>query len=230
MVLNGWAASPHAWDLCEFMRQSAPNGRLPILYSYIDQLDGFPERAFESGGRFIVVGWSMGGSSALRLVCRYPGQIAGLVLVATTPRMMEERETCWKGMSPMRLEALRRGLEITHGQGFFGVSDGRPNPYMEDLPENLERGLRYLRETDLRAELERVFNGCCPFPVHIFQSERDGIVRSSNAEYLRRIFPSAAVTVVAGSEHALPTAIPEMLDMAVESAMQYHEHARKSHS
>lgn len=215
MVLNGWAASPHTWDLCGFMKSPATAGRKPVLYSYTDQLDGLPERDFGCGGRFVLVGWSMGGSMALRLACRYPEQIAGLVLVAATPRMMEERETGWKGMSPMRLDALRRGLELTHGQGFFGIPEGRPNPYMEDSPENLERGLKYLRETDVRAALERTFGGGCGFPVHIFQSERDGIVRSANAEYLGRIFPDAAVTMVPGSEHALPIAIPEQLDRAV---------------
>ena len=216
MVLNGWAASPHAWDLCEFMRQSAPNGRLPSLFSYTDQLDGLPERAFGQGGRFLVVGWSMGGSSALRLACRHPEQIAGLVLVAATPRMMEEKEGGWKGMSPMRLEALRRGLELTHGQGFFGVPEGKPNPYMVDDPENLERGLRYLLETDLRADLERTFATGCTFPVHIFQSESDGIVRSANATYLKRIFPQAAVTMVPGGEHALPIWVPEEISAALK--------------
>ena len=209
MVLNGWAASPHAWDLCGFIRPSA-------VYSYTDQLDGLPERDFGRGGRFLVVGWSMGGSSALRLACRYPDQIAGLVLVAATPRMMEDRETGWKGMSPMRLEALRRGLELTHGQGFFGIPEGKPNPYMEDSPENLEKGLKYLRETDVRDALERTFGEGCGFPVHIFQSEHDGIVRSTNVEYLKQVFPSAAVTLVPGNEHALPTSIPEMLDEAVK--------------
>ena len=214
MVLNGWAASPHAWDLCAFMRTSG--GRNPVLYSYIDQLDGLPERAFEDGGQFLVVGWSMGGNTALRLACRYPDQIAGLVLIAATPRMMEDRETGWRGMSPMRLEALRRGLALTHGQGFFGIPEGRPNPYIEDSPENLERGLKYLRETDVRERLAAAFGGGCAFPVHIFQSEHDGIVRSANAGYLQQIFPKAAVTLIPGGEHALPIAIPEAIDTALK--------------
>lgn len=220
MVLNGWAASPHAWNLCRFTRQPAPDGRLPVLYSYTDQLDGLPERAFATGGRFAVVGWSMGGSSALALACRHPDQIAGLVLVAATPRMMEERETGWKGMSQMRLEALRRGLELTHGQGFFGVPEGKPNPYMEDRPENLERGLRFLLETDLRADLERTFGGGCHFPVHLFQSEADGIVRRSNADYLKRIFPHASLTLLPGGEHALPIWVPDAIDGAVGSIVE----------
>ena len=216
VVLNGWAASPHAWELCSFMKEPSPCGRLPVLYSYVDQLDGCPEQAFERGGKFLVVGWSMGGSSALRLACRYPDQIAGLLLVAATPRMMEEKESGWKGMSPLRLEALRRGLELTHGQGFFGIPEGKPNPYMEDVPENLERGLKYLLETDLRANLERTFGDECGFPVSVFQSEHDGIVRSENAAYLKRIFTHATVTMVSGSEHALPIQIPDVLDEAVK--------------
>ena len=220
MVLNGWAASPRAWDLCAFMREPAPDGQPPALYSYTDQLDGLPERAFEGGGSFVVVGWSMGGSSALRLACRFPLQVAGLVLVAATPRMMEERESGWRGMSPMRLEALRRGLELTQGQGFFGVPEGRPNPYEMDSGENLERGLRYLLETDLRAELGRVFGGGCAFPVRIVQSERDGIVRSENAAWLKEAFPEAEVTMVQGGEHALPAWAPETVDWAVRSALE----------
>ena len=216
MVLNGWAASTHAWDLCGFMRKEPA----PLLYSYVDQLDAKPESAFEAGGRFILVGWSMGGSSALRLACRYPGQVAGLVLVAATPRMMEDRETLWQGMTPRRLEALRKGLELTRGQGFFGIPEGRPNPYMMDAPENLERGLKYLVETDVRDIASRTFADGCAFPVHIFQSERDGIVHSSNAQWLKGIFPSARLTLVDGTEHALPVSIPGLIDDAVGRKMQ----------
>lgn len=219
IVLNGWAASAHAWDLCRFMKAQAPHGRPPSLFSYIDQLDGLPEAAMAEDRRFVLVGWSMGGTSALRLACMQPGKVAGLVLIAATPRMMEDRDTGWKGMSPLRLAALRRGLEITRGQGLFGIPAGRPNPYMEDSPENLERGLKYLRETDLRGDLERIFGGGCGFPVHIMQSERDGIVRSANADYLKKLFPKARVTTVAGGEHALPIWIPGKIDEAVASIM-----------
>ena len=215
IVLNGWAASPHAWDLCAFLRASAPDGRRPALFSYVEQLDGVPERAFAAGGRFVVVGWSMGGSTALHLACRHPSQIAGLLLLAATPRMMEDRASGWKGMTPLRLSALRRGLELTQGQGFFGVPEGRPNPYMIDSPENLERGLDYLLRTDLRAELEGTFAEGAPFPVRAFQSERDGIVNRANADYLKRVFPSAAVDILPGNEHALPVVIPDEIDRTV---------------
>ena len=236
-VLNGWAASPHAWDLCRFMRPRG-SAALPRLFSYVEQLDGEPEKAMEGVESSILVGWSMGGSSALRLAARWPEKIAGLVLIAATPRMMEEKESGWKGMSPRRLEALRYGLVMTKGMGLFGVPEGKPNPYLSDEPANLERGLRYLLDTDIRADLERVFLGGGgeqrvgqqaydskkgarrSLTVHIFQSEHDGIVRAANADYLRQIFPQATVHLVPGSEHALPIFIPEQIDEAVDTCLR----------
>ena len=241
-VLNGWAASPRAWDLCRFTRMH--------LFGYVEQLDGGPEKSIESVERCILVGWPMGGSSALRLAARWPEKIAGLVLIAATPRMMEDKATGWKGMSPRRLEALRYGLVMTRGEGFFGVPEGKPNPYLTDEPANLERGLKYLLETDVRADLERVFadgglkqqsgqqaynnkmcaNGAMPVnktcasrlspPVYIFHSEHDGIVRATNADYLQKVFPQASVTMVPGTEHALPIFIPELIDEAVDSCLR----------
>ena len=210
-VLNGWAASPHAWDLCRFARTR--------LFSYVEQLDGEPEKALADVDRCILVGWSMGGSSALRLAARWPEKIAGLVLVAATPRMMEEKNTGWRGMSPHRLEALRYGLVLTRGARFFGIPEGKPNPYLADEPANLERGLKYLLETDVRAELTAKRQQLTA-PVHIFQSEHDGIVRPENAAWLKTIFPQASVTTVPGTEHALPIFIPESIDEAVDSCIR----------
>ena len=210
-VLNGWAASPHAWDLCRFRRTR--------LFSYVEQLDGEPEKALENVGRCILVGWSMGGSSALRIAVRWPDKIAGLVLVAATPRMMEDKDTGWRGMSPHRLEALRYGLMATRGAGFFGLPEDKPNPYLADEPANLERGLKYLLETDTRANLERAFGGRVAPRVHIFQSEHDGIVRPENVTWLKTVFPQAYVTMVPGTEHALPIFIPEKIDDAVDACL-----------
>ena len=219
IVLNGWAASSHAWDLCGFMKTHTHDGESPLLFSYVDQLDAKPEAVFEKGGRFVLAGWSMGGSSALRIACRYPDQVAGLVLIAATPRMMEDKESGWKGMSPRRLEALRKGLELTQGQGFFGVPDDKPNPYMMDAPDNLERGLKYLLETDIRSEIQNAFGEGCPFPVHIFQCEHDGIVRSSNARWLNEVFRDAHLHLEPGSEHAFTINYPELIDQAISSCI-----------
>ena len=194
------------------------------LFSYTEQLDGLPQAFIDSldpRRPLVLVGWSMGGSMALNLACRQRARVAGLVLLAATPRMMEEPETAWRGMNARRLEALRKGLELTHGEGFFGVPEGCPNPYQMDTTENLERGLRYLLDTDLRADLAQSFpeGTSTSFPVHIFQSEHDGIVRPENASYLKTVFPHAQLTFVPGSEHALPIRIPKEIDHAVDACL-----------
>jgi len=211
-VLNGWAANEHAWDLCAFTRDR--------VFSYVEQLDGLPENAIAGEDDCVLlVGWSMGGSVALRLACRYPDTIAGLVLLAATPRMMADSESGWEGMTPRRLEALSYGLRLTRGAGFFGTPAGVPNPYESDDEANLERGLKYLLDTDLRAELEQTFSGRRHPAVAILQSERDGIVRPSNAVYLSRVFPSAEVTMIPGAEHAISLSSPDLVDLAVRKQL-----------
>lgn len=206
-VLNGWAASPRAWDLCRFRRDR--------IFSYVEQLDGEPERALAAEDGAVLVGWSMGGSSALRLATAFPKKIRGLVLVAATARMMAAPN--WSGMTQRRLAALEAGLRMTHGEGFFGAPEGKPNPYMMDSDENLKRGLKYLEDTDLRIPLiDLLGSGALKCPVWVFQSEKDGIVRPENARFLSAVFPGATVEMVPGSEHALPIEIPEKIDAAME--------------
>ena len=185
------------------------------IFSYVEQLDGEPEAAMRADRDGVVlVGWSMGGSGALRLALEFPEKIKGLVLVAATPRMMKAPN--WAGMSERRLAALELGLKMTHGEGFFGVPKDKPNPYMMDDDANLKRGLDYLKSTDLRVPLiDLMASGRLRCPVKIFQSERDGIVRPENAKFLAAVFPGASVEMIAGSEHALPIFIPERIDVAI---------------
>lgn len=199
-VFNGWAAGPEMWGLCGFRRDRT--------FDYVEQLDGLPEETMDATDAAVLVGFSMGGSSALRLTLRSPEKIRGLVLVSTTPRMMEDpaagRE--WRGMSERRLRALRLGTQMTFRNN--------PSALYEDA--NLDRGLDYLRTTDLRGELLAARTRLASFPVAVFQSERDGIVRPNNAGFLKEIFMQAKVTVVPGNEHALPILIPNLIDEAVK--------------
>lgn len=205
-VLNGWASSPHAWDLCLFPRER--------IFSYVELLDGEAEKVLAREKEFVLVGWSMGGSYALNYAMRFAGKLKGLVLLAATPRMMRARD--WAGMSERRVAALEIGAKMTKGEGFFGTIQGRPNPYCVDCDENLSRGLDYLKKTDLRLDLiDFMAKGGLKCPVYVFQSVADGIVRAQNAEFLGSVFPEAHVEMLEGSEHALPVAIPEKIDAAI---------------
>ena len=203
LVFNGWAAGYEAWNLCDFEHD--------WLFSYVEQLDGLPEKVMDDSDEVLLVGWSMGGSSALRMALRNPEKVRGLVLVATTPRMMEDKATGWRGMSERRLAALWLGTKM--------VFKDDPDP-VYDLGA-MERGLDYLRTTDLREPL-RTLNARFgrEVPVCVFQAERDGIVRPNNADFLKEVFPQAGLTLVPGAEHVLPVAIPELISAAVRNVAQ----------
>ena len=200
LVFNGWAAGPETWALCAFPHD--------WVFDYVEQLDGLPETVMEESDEVVLVGFSMGGSTALRMWLKWPEKVKGMVLVSATPRMMEGEN--WKGMSERRLAALRLGTQMMFRDD--------PSPMYDE--RNMERGLDYLKTTDLRSQLLSISESGESvkrrnFPVFIFQSERDGIVRPGNAEFLKKVFPQAKVTMVPGNEHVLPIRIPELIDAAV---------------
>ena len=200
LVFNGWAAGPETWALCTFPHD--------WVFDYVEQLDGLPEQVMEESDEVVLVGFSMGGSTALRMWLKYPEKVNGLVLVSATPRMMEDEN--WRGMNERRLAALRLGTKMMFRDD--------PSPMYDET--NMERGLDYLKATDLRLQLLSISESGesvkqWNLPVFIFQSERDGIVRPNNAEFLKQVFPLAKVTMVPGNEHVLPITVPELIDEAV---------------
>ena len=207
LVFNGWAAGPEAWALCGFPHD--------WLFDYVEQLDGLPEKVMEDSDEVVLVGFSMGGSTALRMWLKHPEKVKGMVLISTTPCMMEAEN--WKGMSGRRLAALRLGTKM--------MFKDDPSPMYDE--RNMERGLDYLRNVDLREELmargRETGDGRPETPVWIFQSERDGIVRPNNAEFLNKVFPQAKVTMVPGNEHVLPITAPELIDRAVFDIIESNE-------
>jgi len=198
-VYNGWAAGIEAWNLCTFEHD--------WIFDYLEQLEGLPARILDDTDEALLVGFSMGGATAMQMLLRSPEKVRGLVLISATARMMEDPATGWKGMSLRRRAALKLGTQMAFR--------GDPSPmYRED---NMDRGLDFLQNTDLRAELTARRDEFAHIPVRLFQSEKDAIVRAHNVEFLNGIFPQAVVTRVPGSEHVLPVTIPHLIDEAIKS-------------
>lgn len=198
LVLNGWAAGYETWELC-----SVPHD---WLFSYVEELDALPERVLADTEAAVLVGFSMGGACALKLLLDFPGRIRGLVLVSATPRMTADLSTRWPGMSDRRTLALARGTEILFADDPAEIYDRTA----------MARGLEFLRHTDLRAGLEaRSASGAFDrLPVAIVQSERDYIVHPDHARFLQRIFPASTLAWVPGAEHVLPVTVPEKVEAA----------------
>ena len=186
------------WDRCAFARDR--------IFDYVELLDGAADAALEASGGAVIVGFSMGGTMALEALMRHPDAVRGLVLVSATPCLAERKSEGWAGMGPRRVAAFREGARQMH------PSDG--TPLLDDA--NIDRGLEYLRATDIRRELlDFAAAHRLSLPVRIVQSSRDGIVRAHNAEFLKRVFPQATVTMLSVAGHDLPVLAPAAIDDAV---------------
>lgn len=200
-VFNGWAATSEMWSRCTF--------RHDRIFSYLEHLSGESLKAVEREEAVILVGFSMGGSFVQEAILKFPEKIRGVVFVSSTPKMMEAKDEGWAGMSLHRRKALKLGTQM--------MNPGNPLP--EFAESNLDAGLDFLGKSDHRAALEEIA-GKTRFPVAIFQSKRDGIVRPHNAEFLNRIFPQTSLTWVEGTDHDLPAKIPELISSAVKGVQR----------
>jgi len=194
------------WSLTTFPRER--------VFDYIEELQGVPKRVLADEREYVLVGFSMGGTFALQAALANPEKLRGLVLVSATARMMEKPDEGWAGMSPRRREALFLGTRMMHPDDPAPVYDAAW----------MRRGLDYLQETDIREALRSGVAACenlRRIPVVLFQSERDGIVRPANVDFLKSVFPQAEVVRIPGNEHSLPPVRPELIDAAVARVTRF---------
>ena len=196
-VFNGWAATPDNWSGCTF--------EYDRMFSYLDHLSGATLAAVAAEDEVVLVGFSMGATLVQQAILEFPDKIRGAVFISSTPKMMENKEEGWIGMSLRRRAALKLGTQM------MNPGDMRP----EFAEANMDAGLDFLDMSDNRAALEAIA-GKTRFPVAIFHSKKDGIVRPHNAEFLNRIFPQAQLTWVDGNDHDLPKKVPDLVSAAVK--------------
>ena len=194
IVMNGWAASPQAWDLCRFPRDR--------IVSYLE-----PDPVIDRPT--ILVGWSLGGNRSIRLAAEHPAQVKALVLVSPVVRMMKDEG--WPGMGEGRLKAFVTAFEMFGGAG-LGGHEYPVNPYGDFSHDELMTGIDYLHDSDVRPCLARLPSS---LPITVLHSEGDIIARLNNAEAIRSACPWAKVEIVPGAEHALPLTIPGLIDRAL---------------
>jgi pimeloyl-[acyl-carrier protein] methyl ester esterase len=159
------------------------------------------------------IGWSLGGQVALRAALDAPDEVASLVLVAATPRFVQDAD--WPhAMEKATFRQFADNLAADHGatlerflalqvRGAEHAKDtlrwlreevrGRPAP----LDAALDNGLRLLLDTDLRDDLRRL--SC---PVLWLLGERDTLVPADVSHELEGLHPDAEILVIGGAAHA----------------------------
>lgn len=175
-------------------------------------------------------GWSLGGLVALAAAQRYPRRVAGVDLVAGTPRF--PADSAWPGIAMDELDGFRAAVaadpEAAHRRflGFQLAGSDAARAVLRKLRAVVERnglpsqraladGLDILRDTDLRARLSGL--SC---PVRALLGGADPLVPAALEPHLAKV--GVAVRVIPGAGHAPflshPDAVYEALKQPADTA------------
>lgn len=163
--------------------------------------------------RCILVGWSMGGMAALAWAARHPDQVAGLVLVSSSPAFVNRAD--WPlGLAPEVLAGFADALSTDYratllrflslqarggDQARETIARLRDTVFArgEPSPATLAAGLELLRTVDLRAEAARV--RC---PTLVIHGGHDQLCPAPAGEWLAATIPGARLALHPRAAHA----------------------------
>lgn len=222
VLIHGWAFHSGVWDPVARVLAGGFSVYLVDLPGHGASRDPLPGETAAQAARDLLsvvppsaywVGWSLGGLVALSAALQASPGLAGVTLVASTPRFIAAPD--WPHGVPATVlsgfaQDLARDLPGTlarfvalQTRGSAGGARGartlsrtlREGP--EPRPEGLERGLAWLQDTDLRADLGRL--SC---PVHVLLGERDTLVPPACLSDVLALRPDWTGSVAAGAGHA----------------------------
>jgi pimeloyl-ACP methyl ester carboxylesterase len=188
--------------------------------------------AARSGGRFDLLGHSLGGAVALTAARRHPDQIRRLILQAPAgfrPRSAPLAEAV-AAATPLALSARRllgrpvAGLGVARRPLLWGAIHDPSRLSTAQARGMLEasRGAAHLREAarvaisaDLAADLKAVET-----PVGFIWGDRDPLMPRSTEEVLRRLRPEAPVRVIPDAAHVAQMERPDAFADAVERLLE----------
>ncbi len=160
----------------------------------------------------LLAGWSLGGGLALAAADRRPDRVARLLLIAATPRFVEEPggppgvpAAEWRAFR----RAARRAPAATVAAFRARAAAPGPAPASTSIPPSavLDAGLTALGELDLRAALGRL-----AAPLTIVHGTADAVIPFAAAEWLQHRAPdSSDLRSVPGAGHDLPLTHPALV-------------------
>lgn len=175
----------------------------------------------EDAGPPVLVGWSLGGQLALQAAARLSAPLAGLVLLSTPLRLLQDEVGV--GADPASLRAMRIGLSrdpdaILDQFWREASAPSRIDPATlaaarsAASPAQLKAGLAALERTDLRTQLPAL--DC---PVVVVHGERDRIVPAQTSQALCQGLGAQACLLLAEAGHALPLSHPAPIAQLIQA-------------
>jgi pimeloyl-[acyl-carrier protein] methyl ester esterase len=243
VFIHGWAMSGRVWhfqqELADSFRlitmdlrghghsSTAPDGY--SLEGFVADVVALFEQLALTGA--LLVGWSMGAQVVLQAFSGLKLRLAGLLLVAGTPRFSADQDYP-HGLPPVEvkglLRRLKRDYQKTMGDFFRGMfAEGEPDhaQYQRIIQEIVLNGrspepaaalqsLQILAEADLRPNLGQI--DC---PVLLIHGSKDTICLPAASRYMARELPMARLQMIEGSGHAPFMARPAEFNSLVRGFM-----------
>ena len=241
VLLHGWALHCGMWG--PWLDELGRRARLHLI-----DLPGHGRSAWPAGASTLrdlaravsphvpngaaVLGWSLGGMVALELARSRPGDLAALVLIATTPCFLA-RDDWPTGMNPGVLDGFAAGLAgdyrrtLTNFLALQTWGDENASQALRSLranldshgepdPQALTAGLGILRTADLRDALAAI-----TVPTLVIAGEHDRITPVAAGRELASRLPSARFVEVPKAGHAPFLSHPETVRREVEKFLAF---------
>lgn len=212
-----------AWDARGYGASDDPPYTLKFrdyaddLARLLDHLDA--ERAH-------LVGLSMGGMILQDFYGQYPNRVATLALVDTSAGFGSASEDVRRDFLARRLEPLERGLtpadiapgvvEVLVAKSASPAARQQMRASMQALRvESYRQALHAIMTTDFRAILPHI-----KVPTLVIVGEEDVVTPPSDAEFLARNIPAAALVTILGAGHLTNIEKPEAFNAALETFLR----------
>lgn len=204
VTIAGWAGTQQVWKPLD-------NHGIAHIYipwqEYIQNAQVWKDQLSSMQEPIVIVAWSLGSLIAFDLVSEGALDRVALVLISATACITQQEhypgvpkrmlDAMSKRLSRNRTDVVRDFAEISfmfseHRQDFMRMAE-------EFTDDELEQGLKFLAETDLREKISTIKNR-----IYMIHGEQDSIIPCEQALVLKESLRSSSLTVVPDRGHGLP--------------------------
>jgi pimeloyl-[acyl-carrier protein] methyl ester esterase len=228
ILLHGWAMHSKMWG--DFATQLSQHCRvtlidLPLHDNLNDIADAIVAQLNDEP--FYILGWSFGGTVALKVSERFPNRVQGLILLAANPCFVANEN--WVGMNLETFNAfaenfhtnpsttLPRFLSLQCQGSTTFLKEAKRRFSLKPLLEfsDLETSLALLQTSDLRT----VFTNL-KCPITVILSDHDALIPVDVGAQMQALQPNLQLTILKNATHIPFITQPENCLNAILNALR----------
>ena len=231
LMISGWAFPPEAWEFVCKQWESIWNVRIISASSLLRDSDPSSLRSdivrgirahLPADRPCFLGGRSLGGMLALECAASLREELSGLLLISTTPHFCQDKKQGW-GMPKANLRAMIQGLRRNARETLerFYASSAFPNaPNPQEVNAwtsaalsnsgELEAGLSYLRDTDLRSHSYTL-----DLPTVLVHGKEDAVIPYRASRTLGVHLRPSRIELISDEGHDLPLRRPDVMLQAM---------------